>query len=54
MANLVMWRWGIVCIIAGVLGWVLMACAQALRLPDLPRWHHDYAEDDEDEEEAEE
>ena len=37
MANLILWRWGIVCLIAGVFGWVLMACADAMRPPALPR-----------------
>ena len=38
MANLVLWRWGIVCLIAGVFGWVLIACAEAMRPPAFPRW----------------
>ena len=38
MANLLLWRWGIVCLIAGVSDWVLMACAQAMRPPVLPPW----------------
>ena len=46
MANLVMWRLGIVCIIAGVSGWVLLACAETLRLPAFPPWYDDDAEDD--------
>jgi hypothetical protein len=51
MANLVLWRWGIVCLIAGVFGWVLMACAEAMRPPALPRWWDEYPEEDEEEEE---
>jgi hypothetical protein len=33
MARLVLWRWGLVCLISGILGWVLMAHAQAMRPP---------------------
>ena len=51
MASLVLWRWGmIVYLIAGVFGWVLMACAQAMRPPALPPWFDDYPEEDEEEE----
>jgi hypothetical protein len=50
MAKLVLWRWGIVCLIAGVFGWVLMACAEATRPPLLPPWFGDYPEEDEEEE----
>jgi hypothetical protein len=51
MANLVLWRWGIVCLIAGVFGWVLMACAKEMRPPLLSPWFDDYPEEDEEEEE---
>jgi hypothetical protein len=50
MANLVLWRWGIVCLIAGVFGWVLMACAETMRPPLFPPWLGDYPEEDEEEE----
>lgn len=50
MANLVLWRWGIVCLIAGVFGWVLMACAEVTRPPLLPPWFGDHLEEDEEEE----
>ena len=49
MANLVLWRWGIVCLIARVFGWVLMACAQAMRPLVFPPWLDDYPEEDEEE-----
>jgi hypothetical protein len=54
MANLVLWRWGIVCLIAGVFGWVLMACAKEMRPPVLPPWFDDYPEEDEEEEPGDE
>jgi hypothetical protein len=50
MAQLVLWRWGIICLIAGVFGWVLMACAQAMRPPGLPPWWDEDPEEDEKEE----
>jgi len=37
-----LWRWGIICLIAGVSGWVLMACADAMRPSLLPPWFDDY------------
>ena len=46
MANLLLWRWGIVCLIAGVFGWVLIACAEATRPPLLPPWFGDHLEED--------
>jgi len=48
MANLLLWRWGIVCLIAGVSDWVLMACAQAMRPPVFPPWLDEYPEEDEE------
>ncbi len=54
MANLVLWHWGIVCLIAGVFGWVLMACAEAMRPPALPPWWDEYPDEEEEEEEEEE
>jgi hypothetical protein len=39
-----------VCLIAGVFGWVLMACAEATRPPLLPPWFGDHLEEDEEEE----
>ena len=50
MANLVLWRWGIACLIAGVFGWVLMACAEATRPPLLSPWFGDHLEEDDEEE----
>jgi len=50
MANLVLWRWGIICLVAGVFGWVLMACAQAMMPPALPPWFDEYPEQHEAEE----
>ena len=50
MVNLVLWRWGIVCVIAGVFGWVLMACAQAMSPLALPPWLDEHPEEDEEEE----
>jgi len=52
MDHLVLWRWGIICLIAGVFGWVLMACAQAMRPPAFPPWLDEYPEEDEEEEPA--
>lgn len=49
MANLVLWRRGIICLISGVFGWVLMACAQAIRSLALPPWFDNYPEEDEEE-----
>jgi len=43
---------GIICLIAGVFGWVLMACAQAMRPPAFPPWLDEYPEEDEEEEPA--
>ena len=50
MADLVLWRWGIVCLIAGVFGWVLMACAEAMRPPLIPPWFGDHLDDYEEDE----
>jgi hypothetical protein len=33
-------------IIAGVLGWVLLACTEKPSLADSLRWYKDYAEED--------
>ncbi len=54
MANMMLWRWGIICLIAGVFGWVLMACAQAMRPPILPPWLDEYLDEDEGEEPGDE
>ena len=54
MANQVLWRWGIICLIAGVFGWVLMACAQSMRPPILPPWLDEYLDEDEGEEPGDE
>ena len=48
MAKLVMWRWGVASIIAGALGWVLLACTENPSFADSLRRHKDYAEEDED------
>jgi hypothetical protein len=50
MAELILWRWGIVCLIAGVFGWVAMACAETMKRPLLPPWFDDYLEEDAEEE----
>lgn len=54
MANLVLWRWGIICLIAGVSGQVLMACTQEMRPPLLSPWFDDYPEEYEAEEPGDE
>ena len=54
MANMMLWRWGIVCLIAGVFGWVLMACAHAMRPPIFPPWRDEYLDEDEGEEPGDE
>jgi len=51
MAELTLWRWGMVCLIAGVLGWVLMACAEMMRPPLLPPWFKDYLDEEGDSDE---
>jgi hypothetical protein len=50
MAELMLWRWGLVCLIAGVFGWVLMVCAETMRPPLLPPWFDDYLREDGEEE----
>ena len=42
MATPVLWRWGTICLIAGVFRWVLMACADAMRPLLLPSRLDDY------------
>ena len=54
MANMMLWRWGIICLIAGVFGSVLMAYAEAMRPPLLPPWFGDYLDEDEGEEPGDE
>lgn len=50
MEELVLWRCGIVCLIAGVLGWVAMACAETMKPPLLPPWFNHYLDEYEEEE----
>ena len=52
MARLVLWRWGLVCLISGILGWVLMASTQEMRPSAFPPWLDECPEEDEEEKPA--
>ncbi|MCJ7752693.1 MAG: hypothetical protein MUQ65_16670, partial [Armatimonadetes bacterium] len=52
MAQPVLWRWGLGCLISGLLGWVRRASTQEMRPSASPPWLDECPEEDEEEKPA--